>query len=323
MKKESCSQQDKESFRGFLPVLFGLGMLALTGCIVDPDMDDDFKKDLGKAVALIEAEQAARRAEMEAREAARRAEMEAQEAARRAEMEEIKARLADMSNSEIAAAENVCTEGYNRKRTALCDALSERQDLVVIALVEFQRHKEEQERKSHSASIQKVRDLITAMSDEEMVAAVDDCRKNKKRTFFCEVITQSEDLVGAVKARRIEALLQEQTDDEVRKMQLKNCPWQAENLLRCQIISDAYAQISQRIYEEYMSNPDKLKEGYNYCLEEGERLGSLHGNSARNKFRNETARCVVAASTIKFLNQRAQRVKSSDWEWISIWNTRL
>ena len=137
LKKESHSQQDRESYKWFFPVLFGLGLLALTGCIVDPDMADDFKKDVGKALEIMEAEQAARQAEMEAR-----------EAARRAEMEEIKARLTDMPNAEMAAAENDCTEGYSRKRTALCDALAERQDLVIIALVEFQRHKEEEERKT-------------------------------------------------------------------------------------------------------------------------------------------------------------------------------
>ena len=318
MKKESHFQQDRECFIRFLPVLFGLGLLVLTGCIIDPDMDDDFKKDLGQAVAMIEAEQAARRAEMEAREAARRAEMEAQEAARRAEMEKIKARLTDMSNAEIAAAENDCTEEYNRKRTALCDALAERQDLVVIALVEFQQRKEEEERKSHLAAIQKVRGLITAMSDEEFVAAVDDCRKNNKRTFFCEVIAQSEDLVEAVKARRIAALLQEKTDDEVLKMRIKNCQWK-EKLLQCQIPSGAYAQIKERIYKEYMSNLDKLKEDYNYCFEEGQRLKSLHGGSARHKFLSETARCVVAANTIGLLNERANRAESSDWKHIYIW----
>ena len=282
-------------------------------------MADDFKKDVGKALAMMEAEQAARHAEMEAREAARRAEMEAQEAARRAEMEKVKARLADMSNAEMAAAENDCTEGYSRKRTALCDALAERQDLVIIALVEFQRHKEEEERKSHLAAIQKVRDLITAMSDEELVAAVDDCRENNKRTFFCEVIAQSEDLVEAVKARRIEALLQEKTDDEVLHLRQKNCQ-RMQELLRCQIPSGAYAQVSQRIYEAYMSNPDKLKEDYNYCLDEGQRLDALQGSNARDKLRGETTRCVVAASTIKFFNNRA---KKTGWDRISLWYERM
>lgn len=318
LKKESHSQQDRESYKWFFPVLFGLGLLALTGCIVDPDMADDFKKDVGKALEIMEAEQAARHAEMQAREAARRAEMEAQEAARRAEMEEIKARLTDMPNAEMAAAENDCTEGYSRKRTALCDALAERQDLVIIALVEFQRHKEEEERKSHLAAIQKVRDLITAMSDEELVAAVDDCRENNKRTFFCEVIAQSEDLVEAVKARRIEALLQEKTDDEVLNIRLKNCRG-TKKLLRCQIPSGAYAQISQRIYEEYMSNLDKLKEDYNYCRDEGIRLNALLGNSAGDKMRKETARCVVVAATINVLNDR----KPTGWKSVSPWYYRM
>lgn len=319
MKKESNSQQDKECIKWFLPVLFGLGLLALTGCIVDPDMADDFKKDVGKALEIMEAEQAARQAEMEAREAARRAEMEAQEAARRVEMEEMKARLADMPNEEIAAAENDCTGGYSRKRTALCDALVKRQDLVTIAMVEFQRHKEEGERKTHLAMVQKVRDQIVAMPDEELVAAVDDCRENRKRTFFCEVIAQSEDLVETVKARRIAALLQEKTDDEVLHLQQKNCRMTQE-LLRCQIPSGAYAQVSQRIYEAYMSNPDKLKEDYNYCLDESQRLDALQGSNARDKLRRETTRCVVAASTIRFFNNRA---KKTGWKWISLWSQRL
>ena len=227
LKKESHSQPDKEGTKWFLPVLFGLGLLALTGCIVDPDLADDFQKDVGKALELMEAEQAARQAEMEAREAARRAEMEAQEAARRAEMEEIKARFADMSNPEIAAAENDCTSGYSRKRTALCDVLVERRDMVTLAMVEFQRDKEKDERKTRLAMIQTVRDQIVAMPDEELVAAVDDCRENRKRTFFCEVIAESEDLVEAVKTRRIAALLQEKTDDEVLHLRQKNCHMQA------------------------------------------------------------------------------------------------
>ena len=173
-------------------------------------------------------------------------------------------------------------------------------------MVEFQRHKEEDERKTHLAMIQKVRDQIVAMPDEELVAAVDDCRKNRKRTFFCEVIAQSEDLVEAVKARRIAALLQEKTDDEVLNLRQKNCQMRQE-LLRCQIPSGAYAQVSQRIYEAYMSNPDKLKEDYNYCLDEGQRLDALQGSNARDKLRRETTRCVVAASTIKFFNNRAKK----------------
>ena len=319
MKKESHSQPDKESIKWFLPVLSGLALLVLTGCIVDPDLADDFQKDVGKALELMEAEQAARAAEMEAREAARRAEMEAQEAARRAEMEKIKARLAEMSNTDIAAAENDCTSGYSRKRTALCDVLVERRDLVTLAMVEFQRDKEKDERKTRLAMIQTVRDQIVVMPDEELVAAVDDCRENRKRTFFCEVIAESEDLVEAVKTRRIAALLQEKTDDEVLHLRQKNCQMR-QDLLRCQIPDGAYAQVSQRIYDGYISNLDKLKEDYHYCLDEGDRLEALQGRNAKDKLRKGTARCVVAASTIRFLNSRS---KTTDWEWISIWSQRM
>ena len=111
-------------------MLLGLGLLALAGCIVDPDPVDDFKKDIEEALELMAAEQAARLAEMDAR-----------EAARRAEMEEIKARLTDMPEAEIAEAENDCNDGYSRKRTVLCDALVERRDLVTIAMVKFERLK--------------------------------------------------------------------------------------------------------------------------------------------------------------------------------------
>ena len=322
MKKESQCQPDKESIKWFLPVLFGLGLLALTGCIVDPDMADDFQKDLGNAVALMKAEQAARQAEMEAREAARRAEMEAQEAARRAEMEGIKARLADMPEAEIAEAENDCNDGYSRKRTVLCDALVERRDLVTIAMVEFERLKEEEERKSHLAVIQKVREQIVATPDEELIVAVDDCRENNKRTSFCEVIPQTEDLVEAVKARRIRALLEEKTDDEVLQLRQKHCQ-RRQGLLRCQIPAGAYAQVSQRIYDEYMSSRDKLKEEFNYCLDEGNRLEALQGGSAMNKFREETARCVVAFATVKVLNDRKPTGwKPLPWDW-EIWRQRI
>ena len=317
--KERYFQPHKDSIKWFLPVLFGLGVVALTGCIVDPGLSDDFKKDVGKALELMEAEQAARAAEMEAREAARRAEMEAQEAARRAEMDKIKARLAEMSNTDIAAAENDCSSGYSRKTTALCDVLVERRDLVTIAMVEFQRDKEKDERKTRLAMIQTVRDQIVVMSDDELVAAVDDCREKRQRTFFCEVIAQSEDLVEAVKTRRIAALLQEKTDDEVLQLRHKHCQRRLE-LLRCQIPDGAYAQVSQRLYDVYISNLDKLKEDYNYCLDEGDRLGALQGRNAKDKLRNETARCVVAASTIRFLNSRS---KTTGWERVSIWSKRM